>query len=136
MEIKLNSLQSFYVLLLTITRCWTFNVSGNVYFNGESPAFLKSGSWLFVKVEDASIQDVPSVTLKENFIDLSNYNLSTTLSYSVTGIANNIAPSTHISVSAVLRNGWKSDGDNWIKKGDYLTDSRNDINYEDRYYKK
>ena len=131
MDMRLKMLYLVCCFLLFMSQCWSFTVSGIVNFKGASPASLKNGSWLVVKVEDVSLQDVASVTLQKNFIDLSSYDPVKPLSYSITDIpTDSITAHSEVSVSAVLRNGWKSDGDSWIKKGDYLTDSRHVIDFD------
>ena len=100
MDIKLKILHLVCCFLLFMSQYWSFTVSGVVNFKDGLPASLKNGSWLVVKVEDVSLQDVASVTLQKRFIDLSSYDPVKPISYSVTDIpTDNITAHSEVSVS-------------------------------------
>lgn len=106
-------------------------ITGEVKFRANAPESIPSNSHLTVKFEDVSLMDAPSVKLGETEVDLTNYKKEEALVYCIKcPMPSPIAPD--YSVSAVLNVGWKCDADSWIRKGDYLTDTRHPVHIEDR----
>jgi len=104
-------------------------VHGELIFDGGAPQSLPSNSHLKVKFEDVSIMDAASVLLGHTMVDLSSYDKSQNLKYTIKCKK----PDTHgsYSVSAVLNVGWKADKNSWIRKGDYHTDMSHNVKIED-----
>lgn len=102
-------------------------ITGEVKFSGNSaPESIPPNSHLIVKFEDVSLMDAPSVRLGETQVDVTNYKKGEALMYSIKcPMPSVIAPD--YSVSAVLNIGWEPDADSWIRKGDYLTDTRHPV---------
>ena len=97
-------------------------VSGKISFPTDKiPETLPENSNLKVKFEDVILQDAPSKVLGSAQVDLSGYKKGQQLEYTIECKK----PSEHgmYSVSAVLNVGWKANGDEWLRKGDFLTDT-------------
>lgn len=113
-------------------------ITGEVKFStGLAPDVLPANSHLTVKFEDVSLMDAPSVRLGESVVDVTNvYQKGEPLMYSIK-CAKPSPIHVDYSVSAVLNVGWKADGDSWIRKGDYLNDTRHHIQLEEgkNFYK-
>lgn len=107
-------------------------ITGEVKFSNDSaPDALPEDSYLTVKFEDVSLMDAPSVKLGESVVDVTKiYKKGQPLLYSIKCPK----PSPiHVdySVSAVLNVGWEADGNSWIRKGDYLNDTRHHVQMEE-----
>lgn len=102
-------------------------ITGEVKFRGNfAPDAIPPNSHLTVNFQDVSRMDAPSVKLGETEVDVTNYRKGEALLYSIKyPMPSPIAPD--YSVSAVLNLGWEPDGDSWIRKGDYLTDTHHHV---------
>ena len=104
-------------------------LTGKVKFDGSSPDSIPPGSHLTVKFEDVSLMDAPSKIIGKAEVDVSNYKKGDDLTYTIKCKKQNLPHGN--SVSAVLNMGWEPDGDHWIQKGDYLTDTTHRVKIED-----
>ena len=102
---------------------------GELIFDGGAPQSLPPNSHLKVKFEDVSIMDAASLLVEETWVDLSNYNSAQNLKYFIKCEK----PTGHgrYSVSAVLNMGWQADGNSWIRKGDFFTDTSHNVKIEE-----
>lgn len=105
------------------------SLHGELIFDGGAPQSLPPNSHLKVKFEDVSMMDAASLLVEETWVDLSNYNSEQNLKYSIKCKR----PTGHgrYSVSAVLNMGWQADGNSWIRKGDYFTDTSHNVKIEE-----
>ena len=87
----------------------------------DTPLKFPSGSYLLVKLEDVSMMDASSILCGQNEVDLLKYKKGQPLEYRI--VCARPRHGVSFSVSAVLNNGWKGSGDEWIRRGDYLTDT-------------
>lgn len=105
-------------------------VSGEIHFPKENgPDSLPSPSYLEVEFEDVSMMDAPKTVLGMQTIELKDYKKGDKITYSISFKK----PSDFrgfYSVSAVLNVGWKKSGDDWIRRGDYHTDTTHDVELE------
>lgn len=98
-------------------------VSGKILF----PAPIRKlpvPSCLRIKLKDMTLQDVPSIVVKEMQIDVSGQNIGTEYQYELE-TKKPVELWREYAVEAVLNNGWckAKDQDQWIRPGDYLTDT-------------
>lgn len=95
-------------------------IYGNLIFPKGHVPNIPSGSHLKVTLKDSGMQDASSIEIASTSVDLSLYKKGTPLSYEIKCAR----PShTDLEVDAVLNMGWKANGDNWIKQGDYLVET-------------
>lgn len=106
-------------------------ITGEVKFRNHcAPESIPEGSHLIVSFQDVSLMDAPSVTIGEVEVDLVNYKKERALTYSIKcALPSPIAPD--YDVSAVLNVAWERTMDCWIRKGDYLTDTRHPVHLKD-----
>ncbi|KAK3721603.1 hypothetical protein QZH41_000138 [Actinostola sp. cb2023] len=97
-------------------------VCGKITFSDPSkiPKALPSNSHLEVKFLYNEMQDAASTTIAFTEVDLLHYKKGTVLKYEIK--CPRPEPG-HYDVSAVLNMGWKKNGDDWIEKDDYFTDT-------------
>lgn len=107
------------------------SISGNISFKGVPPKRFPRNSRLIVKFVDDSLADVSWTVLGKTVVNLSNRRRRKTLSYTVTCKRPEMVPefdefdsSYYYSVNAVLNVGWKKNKNNWLRRGDYFTDTR------------
>jgi len=92
------------------------------------------GSHLYVSCDDTSRMDAPSIPLGNVVIDVSNKSGNEEICYSLE--ANLPSSASEISMSATINMGWKRDpnGQEWIRKGDFLNDTTHGIKGEGTQY--
>lgn len=116
----------------------TMRVKGKITFP-QSTGRLPPPSCLRIKLADVSLQDAPSVSIKEIKIDVSNEDVGTEYEYELES-KKPIAWWKDYAISATLNKGWcKADGEKKsIKEGGYWTDTnfRVDITEEGEEYLK
>ena len=104
-------------------------LTGKITVTGEGIS-LGEKSFLIVKLEDISRLDTSAVLLGEQQQLLPAGtklgNGSDRLNYTIVCEKPEILGPMY-SVSAVLNVGWKASGDEWIRKGDYFTDTAHDV---------
>ena len=101
-------------------------VSGDIFITN-APDSFPTPSVLTVKLSDVSLMDASSVTLAAVKIDVDKiYEKGKPLHYSISfQMPSDIGPDHE--VEAVLNVGWTSSGDEWIRRGDYLTDTMHQV---------
>ena len=77
-----------------------FQVSGKIIFTDGKPSLLPANTWLTVKVEDTSLQDVSAKLLGQHQCEIKNYDFRQDLLYSVDfQIPQDVALPTEVWVS-------------------------------------
>ena len=122
----LRSIFLLEIIFFTTAQCGTeITISGEIVFEGGAPNSLPEPSVLTVDFEDVTYEDAPSITMGKFEMDLKDYRPDVPLRYSIT---------TEISkewaayaVSAVINVGWIAEGDEWIRLGDYLSDTEHRV---------
>lgn len=105
-------------------------ISGEIHFpQGKVPDSLPSPSYLEVEFEDVSMMDAPKTVLGKQTIELKNYKKGEKITYSISAEKPRDLHDFY-SVSAVLNVGWKTSGDEWIRRGDFQTDTVHDVKLE------
>ena len=115
-------------------------IKGQIKFP-RTPGRLPHGSCLVMKFEDVSMQDAASVRLASLKTNMSNSFVNDVFDYSLKSkkpIMNEFWRT--YTISAVLNVGWcpGNNSDEWVRAGDYLTDTHFGIplnNESDIYYK-
>ena len=108
-------------------------LEGGIKFPADKvPDNLEPGSCLTVKLDDVSLQDTSSTVIMRAVVkDLEkSYKKGESLKYKLEFPGDkDLDDKKDYSVSAVLNNGWcaKEDSNDWIKKGDFLTDTTNPV---------
>lgn len=105
-------------------------IHGELIFEGGAPDSLSPNSTLQVKFEDASLMDASSVLLGQTMVDLSSYVKTKNLKYEIK--SKKPDPHGRYSVSATLNMGWKANKDEWIRRGDYHTDTHHEVKIEEK----
>jgi len=99
-------------------------ITGKIIFPSGSDVTFPPGSYLHVSCDDTSRMDAPSINLGSAVVDVSGKSTKDELRYTITAaeFSNN---GYGVSMSATINVGWKraADGDEWIRKGDYLNDT-------------
>ena len=110
----------------------TMEIIGELKFRSVPvPDFLPENSHLRVDFADVTFMDAPSVKLGESLVDVTNiYKKEKPLMYSVTCLKPASIQGRY-SVSAVLNMGWKANGNEWIRRGDYFNDTTQPVELED-----
>ncbi|XP_074645202.1 uncharacterized protein LOC141901685 [Tubulanus polymorphus] len=103
-------------------------ISGQIKFAGGEPESFPSGSFMTVKCEDTSLMDVAAVLLKHCTIDVSDYKKGKPLTYEMQ-VDPPADPRPEITMSCVINVGWKAQGHEWIRRGDYLNDTSHPIQF-------
>ena len=106
-------------------------ITGEVKFSGgPAPDVLPANSHLSVRFEDVGRMVTASVKLGESIVDVTNiYEKGKPLMYSITCIKPWFVD--RYGVSVVLNMGWKPYDKNWIRKGDYFSDTTHRVQLDD-----
>ena len=122
----LRSIFPLEIIFFTAAQCGTeITISGEIIFEGGAPDSFPEPSVLSVDFEDVSYEDAPSITMGKFQMDLKDYRPDVPLRYSITTeISKKWA---EYAVSAVINVGWIEQGDEWIRKGDYLSDTEHRV---------
>ena len=105
-------------------------ITGKLRFPADNtPKSLPAKSHLKVEFEDVSLADASSEVLGSTVVDLTNYKKGEDLEYAIK--CKKPAPHGMFSVSAVLNVGWAPTKDEWIRKGDYFTDTNIPVDIDD-----
>ena len=118
---------TFTVVLVKSSK---MKLTGEITFTAkgqeEQTITLEEGSHLVVKFEDVSVMDVPSTLLgKQEQLLPKGTKLGSgaeALNYTIVCDAPEHKP-VMASVSAVINNGWKASGNDWIRKNDFFSDT-------------
>ena len=104
-------------------------ITGKINFQGGAPGSLPDPSHLQVQFKDVSRACAPSITLGTFNWDIKDYKPDVPLKYSITTEKPKAADYFY-SVSAVINVGWvaQEGGDEWIREGDYLSDTTHHVN--------
>ncbi|XP_028396357.1 uncharacterized protein LOC114520312 [Dendronephthya gigantea] len=110
---------------VTLLECEKMKVTGKVTVSGQDEGIsLGKESFFTVKLEDTSLMDASAVVLGkyEQLLPLGTKLGPEGLNYTIIfEKPKHLGPMN--SLSAVLNVGWKPTGDEWIRKGDYFTDT-------------
>lgn len=109
-------------------------VKGKILFP-EEVGLLPSGSCLRISLEDVSLADSVSRMVKNITIDMSGRRIGKTYDYSLKSFKPiEMQLAFHFAMSATLNVGWCKDpsGLEWLRKGDYYSDSTNSIDLTDK----
>ena len=103
----------------------TITIRGRVIFP-RIPGKLPEGSCLNVRFSDTSMQDASSIELASAQLNVSGMNMAKQFNFMLE--SNKPAEEENwrtLSIDAVLNVGWcpSPDSDEWVRKGDYLTDT-------------
>ena len=102
-------------------------ITGTIIFEGGPPESIPDGSLLIVKFQDTNLADAPAITLGEYVQTINNYQSGEELGFFIT--ADRRPPhGMRGSLRAVLNIGWTPSGNDWLRRGDWLNDTRHSVN--------
>ena len=103
-------------------------MTGQIVFEGGAPSSLPSRSGLIVKVKESSPMDASSKDLGTYSLSLYDYTPGTPLEFQFqVPVSDENNGYGFFSLSAVINVGWTPHRDEWIRKGDYLSDTAHDV---------
>ena len=120
----LRSIFLLKIIFFTAAQCGTeITISGEIIFEGGAPDCFPEPSLLSVDFEDTTLQDMPPITMETFQVELNDYRPGVPLKYSITTKIPESNKWPTYEVSAVINVGWIPDGYQWIRIGDYLSDT-------------
>lgn len=97
-------------------------IFGHIIFPKDRvPDSIPSNSHLKVEFKDVSLQDMSSIKIASTQVDMTLYKKGTALSYEIK--CKRPSERSSYDLSSVLNMGWKPNSQDWLKKGDYFTDT-------------
>ena len=90
-----------FSLVTFIPFAMMFDVKGKVNFKDGQPSTIPPGSWLSVKAEDTSLQDVPAILLGKTEFEVKDYNSSKPLEFFIQNVKKP-DPQGEVNVSFML----------------------------------